>query len=226
MRIARPTRLWIVASPWAVAALVAWWLLRPDAASVRAPAPSLASRDVARAPPPAASAALPPAHPFAATPGDEHGTQAAIAGLQDRFVALSAEVAQLRRQGAAPVATTEAPYPPGDTTARAAAERADRQSSLARDAAFRAEPADSSASTGTAAALRRMLDTPGDLSVAVRSVDCRSKTCRVEIAPNGATDVNEFLAGLASRMSGAGTMIVDAPDPDLAGRPTVVYLSR
>jgi hypothetical protein len=65
------------------------------------------------------------------------------------------------------------------------------------------------------------------VSVAVGAVDCRSRTCRVEITPNGTGDINEVLAGIASRMAdAAGTLVVDPPGQDSVHAATVLYFSR
>src|SRR4030095_12820445 len=100
------------------------------------------------------------------------------------------------------------PHSAADPAARAQAERANQNAALARDTAFRAEQADARWSGSTAAALRQVLTTPGDAAGAVRAVDCRTTTCRVELVPGAAGDMNEFLAQVASRMTSAvGAMV-------------------
>jgi hypothetical protein len=233
MHMARTTQLWTAVASVAAAGLLVYWLAEPGTPSV--PATSVADRDGARpsAVPASGPATLPPGHPYAALSGDDRTTQAAVAYLQDRFVALSAEVALLRQQVATHAgrqhesATPDRLEQPSDPAGRAEADRANRQSAQARDAAFRAEPTDARWSGTTAATLRQMLAAPGQAPVAVRAVDCRAKTCRVEIAANGTGDMNELLAGIASRMTDAvGAMVVDPPSQDSPNGATVLYFSR
>jgi hypothetical protein len=220
----------------AVGACVALHALQrgPDAATAAhegaaaAPPPPRADR-------PGAGTALPPGHPFAAPRSEMPAQQTSLAALQDRVDALADEVAQLRAQmapaGSAPAAGTA----PARERVRRGPEAlaADRQAARGRDAAresaFRAEPVDTAWASGTAARMRSVLAAvPGIDPGAVRSIDCRSRGCRIELALENGPALNQALTLLGQHFAGAmGTMTANTPDEgDGAGNVTVLHLSR
>src|SRR6187455_2751296 len=80
--------------------------------------------------------------------------------------------------------------------ARAEALRVDRRQARERDAAFRAESTEAGWSRAAAAALRRAWNAAERQAVTVRAIECRSRTCRVEVVPQSSGELNDMLPGV------------------------------
>jgi hypothetical protein len=116
---------------------------------------------------------------------------------------------------------------PFSPAARAAAQLALHQQAKARNAAFLAEPADAEWSKAAAAALRHALDAPEAKLLTLRALECRSKTCRVEIVPDGNADLNDVLPRVLMHAANALTaLIADPVQQDGADAARVFYFSR
>jgi hypothetical protein len=191
---------------------------RSDAATVApAAAPALAHGEVA-------SAAL------AAAPTTE--SRADAPSLQAQVVALRREVQELRQQvarwpGAAAVAQDTRSLR-SDPQARAEMERAEQNRVATSEAAFQNEVRQPQWSQRTAQDVRATLaEADPALRHLVRSVDCRSQSCRVEISPGASEEAQQNLPITLARLAGSLPNVsagqIDQGDGRMA---TVLYLSR
>ena len=154
------------------------------------------------------------------------------AALTLQVARLRREVADLRvqftRMAGGPVSTA-----PGqsnsrtDPGARAETEQAERLRLAASESAFRNEPNDTGWSRNAAASVRAALQGDTPLRGELRSVECRSRSCRVELGadPTGANfpDLPVRLLQLAQTLPNLTATQVDQGDGRKA---TVLYLSR
>jgi hypothetical protein len=171
---------------------------------------------------------LPDGHPFAPVAGDGRAVRAELAALHERVETLADELALVRRQlAAAPrqmdsSAEAVRPHP-----TREEAEREVRARDAELQSAFNAERIDPQWAGGAAATLRQALGGDESSTIAVRSVECRSRTCRAEIGNEGNADINRFLSSLALRLADTfGTMATGRVDQGGASSTTVLYFSR
>ncbi len=156
--------------------------------------------------------------------------------LHDQLAQVRAEVAALRAQLSA---TPPAPTAPSeinavdptagrrDPEALAEQQQVWHEQMAAVETAFRGERRDGRWSSVTEAAVRDAARSDEGLHSALRSVDCRAQTCRVEIADDGthkvSRDLPKFVADLAGTLPQTKTDTLDEGD----GRRTMVmYLSR
>lgn len=176
---------------------LAWWLAGPG----EEPAPAVR---VVRE--------LPASHPLApARAPDAWALQASLGDLQERVAALDAEVKALRQQ----LATARAQAPAGSTAAPAAAAmpaeprarddpaafaEAERATVTALESTFRREATDPRWSRENAALLQQALTAGASGAVRVGAVECRSRTCRVEIPDDGSGEAGDVLALLSERV--------------------------
>jgi hypothetical protein len=182
----------------------------PDAA---APAPA---RPAAPVPPPLPPP-LPPviAPPSMPPPGE-------IAQLRQEVAGLRREVAELRmiiaRAPAAPQPVGAlAPLPAGDAAGLAPAETM-----------FRSEQLDQAWSGQAAAAVRVALArASAGLDAQVRRLECRTRTCRVELNPASADQLDSVMPAILANL-GASLPNVTATQvgSDDASEATVLYLTR
>ena len=193
------------------------------------PASSRSDAQAAASPPPAVALAQPSAL---------QATRAASASTADTLVALRQEVELLRREvrdlrvqvsrmpGAAQAAAAP-PDPRVDPVARQQAQQAEHQRIASAESAFQGERRDARWSQDQTAAIRSSLAQAGDgMSNLVRSIDCCSQTCRVEISAAGPAlgqDVPMLLTQLGASLSHMTAGQVDQGDGTEA---TVLYLSR
>ena len=200
---------------------------QPDEASMQAeqrtrvsgaPAPSVPGAAIASAPMRVASGT-------AVSDGE-------TTSLKQQVALLRREVAEIRQQlvrmpGAA-LSTEAAPDPRTDPTARLEAEQVERQRIATTEAAFRGEKDDSRWSQGTVASVRAAFgEADESLRNQVRSVECRSQSCRVVIGgdTNGSEgkDLSLVMMRLAQALPNVTAGQIDQGD----GRQwTVLYLSR
>ena len=188
----------------------------PPASQVLAAAPSL-------------SASVKPQHPQAAAPSLGEPIDTALA---EQVAVLRREVADLRIQvahlpGAGRVDATQPPVGGGPETV-AEAEQADRMRLAASETAFRNEPEDFPWSRGAVESVRGIF-MQGDAAQRdeLRNVECRSRSCRVELgtdhARGGAGDLPGRVLQLAAAFPNVAAGQLDAGD---GRKVTVLYLSR
>ncbi len=173
-----------------------------------------------------AATAAPAASTPIGTPAEE------FAQMRQQIAFLRREVADLRAQvsrlpGNPHTAEAEAAAR-RDPEARAEAEREERLRAAATEQAFRNEQRDPRWSPGTSASIRSALaDLDESVRNQVRSVECRTQSCRVEIgADNSGTlmrDLPIMLGRLGAVLPNATATQVDQGDGRQA---TVLYLSR
>lgn len=229
MKISRSTTVLLAVTALLTAAAAASYrLLEPAAAAAVAQAVAV---------PPAADR-------FAAAPAwnpAEDAANPAIADLQRRVAQLDAETAALRQrlsalavaaaqpaaagQPAAPAATRpsrrDAPPPASETQA------ADRALAESREAAFRTEALDASWSTTTVSKLQQALGAADAGALTVRSLECRSRSCRVEIAAADAQQFDAFMPGFANRIAATLGSIAASPVDGADGtQAMLLFLSR
>jgi hypothetical protein len=220
---------WIAVVMLITAGIAAYWMSAPDSGQTGAvhaqsarPLPSVAGNTAQSA-----------GGTFTTASGSDSSSQTSVAALRDQITMLAGDLALLRQQVAAiagrPLgsAAQDALHKPADAAGRAEAKRLNQQLAKTRDTAFHAEPVDAQWSSVTAAVLRRAFVAPDAASFSVGALDCRSKTCRVEVTGNGSGDLNEFLVGVAARMTdAASSVVVDPPDRDNPNAAVVLYFSR
>jgi transposase-like protein len=163
------------------------------------------------------------------------GERAAVSGAAE-LAALRQEVAQLRQlvknQGQAPAAPDQAKTEPVDPEIKALEtqveqERRHREYVQGVAASFRKEPVDPAWSSSKMSVIQTALASKPELRQLVRSVECRSQTCRVEFADEASgrpsNTVQSLLAGLGTELP---TAIAERVEQ--AGRPgsTVFYVGH
>ena len=157
---------------------------------------------------------------------------AAAASLPEQVVQLRRDVADIRQQlarlpGAAHVAETPA-HPRSDPAARLEAEQVEQQRIAATDTAFRSEREDPRWSRDTAAAVRAAVaEADESLRNQVRSVECRSQSCRVVISGDASGPGGQHLSSVMFRLAASLPKVTAGQVDQGDGRPaTVLYLSR
>ncbi len=154
-----------------------------------------------------------------------------LAALRREVGMLRSEVRQMREQisrmpGAAQAAAAQ-PDPRVDPVARDEAQQLDRQRIASAEATFQAERRDARWSQDQTTAIRSLLtQAGGGISAQLRSVDCRSQSCRVELSSSdagGGLDVPMLLTRLNAGLSHVTAGQVDQGD---GTQTTVLYMSR
>lgn len=175
----------------------------------------------------AAVAARPEAPPArtasAAAPGDD------AAQLRRQVVSLQREVDALwRRVGRDEAKVDASASPRHDPAARAEAENAERLRSAQVESTFQREVRDERWSAPTAASVQRALaEDGGTLREAVRSIECRAQTCRVEINDDGTGPSAAMMPVFINRMASVLPTVAGAQvDQGNGSMATVLYLSR
>jgi len=154
---------------------------------------------------------------------------------------LRREMVQLRRQvwiqgqrleAAEPArAETQAPATAKDlltdSEVRAEQERKHREYMVEIDAAFRKESPDARWSSTTSAVVQTALIADSDLRPLARGVECRSRTCRVELADDGSGELGQILPIFAQQVSEDLPSITADRVEDAGGTAAMVlYMSR
>ena len=118
---------------------------------------------------------------------------------------------------------TEPPSP----EARAEDERRYREFVAGIEAKFRDELRDPQWSAATAAAVQTALASDSDLRPLARGVECRSQTCRVEIADDGSGKLGKLLPLFAQQVGQSLPSMTADRVEDASGAATMVlYMSR
>jgi hypothetical protein len=197
-----------------------------------------ADTPAARADARASAATSPPAAAARAAGGDASPASAAT-GTADNLAALRQEVALLRaevrdvrdqvsRMPGASQAAAAAPDPRTDPMARQEAQQAERLRIASSESTFQGERRDARWAQDTTAAIQSSLTQADDaIRAQVRSIDCRSQSCRVEIGsaagPALAQQLPMVIAQLGASLPHVTAGQVDQGDGSQA---TVLYLSR
>lgn len=177
----------------------------------------------------------PPTRDDRAAAASPSGERAAVSGAAE-LAALRQEVAQLQQlvknQGQTPEVPDQAKTEPVDPEIKALetqAEQERRHREYVQDvvASFRKEPVDLAWSSSKTSVIQTALTSNPELRQFVRSVECRSQTCRVEFADDASgrpsNAVQSLLAGLGTELP---TAIAERVEQ--AGRPgsTVFYVGH
>jgi hypothetical protein len=180
----------------------------------------------------AASAAMAPTPPSAVNDVAAAAPDGEMPQLRQQLALLKREVAEIRQQltrlpGAA-LSTEPTPDPRTDPNARLEAERVEQQRIASTDAAFRGEKEDARWSQGTVSAVRAALgEVDESFRNQVRSVECRSQSCRVVIGGDNSGRAQQDLSSVMNRLAATLPKVtagqIDAGDGQQA---MVLYLSR
>ena len=147
-----------------------------------------------------------------------------IEELRLQVAGINGRLAQnVQSQGTASMQSPAAPNPGMDTPdgqqARLQQERSHLEYMEQVDASFQRETIDRNWSDRTTAAVRAAFDA-GIRGGAVRSIDCRSATCRVEIAGENTGDLDQSLPPLALQLG----ELLPKMSAQRAGADTILYL--
>ena len=135
---------------------------------------------------------------------------------------------QLSRLPGASQAAAAAPDPRTDAVARQEAQQAERMRLASAESAFENERRDPRWSRDATAAIQSSLGQADDaVRGQVRSIDCRSQSCRVEIGSAAGPALGQVLPMVIAQLGGSLPRVtagqVDQGDGSQA---TVLYLSR
>lgn len=172
--------------------------------------------------------------PVSAAPGLPMASTRApddLALLKQQMASVQRELAELRLQVARGV-----PAAPGEDSAadsrrdpesRAEAEREERTRVASTEAAFRGEANDPRWSQGTSSGLRAAVSEFEALRNQVRSIECRSQSCRVELTAGAPGRLSRDMPRLVSRLSQTLPNVTSGQiDQGNGQSATVLYLSR
>lgn len=141
--------------------------------------------------------------------------------LRRELAALRAEVAELRRlvDQAAP----KVPSPP----ARAEPAPDERLRLAQAEAAFQREPVDAAWSRAAGQELLGALAQSGDgLAAAVRQIDCRARTCRIDLAAGAQAALDDLLPVLLGASGGGFSSAETVPRDPGDASPGLLFLTR
>jgi len=174
-------------------------------------------------------------------PANAPATQTEVAALRTELTQLRAALADLRRQlhGVSAAATVAADgdsgKPPMNANAQAQEERQRLQEMDALESQFRQEPADTVWSSRTSSQVDEALAGIAVTPAGVRDLECRARTCRVEIAGNAVAaqddddpaSLDKGLPLLAQQLAGSlPSLTAFQVDDGHGGMNTVLYFSR
>ncbi|MFM8331663.1 MAG: hypothetical protein ACKN9T_08235 [Candidatus Methylumidiphilus sp.] len=156
--------------------------------------------------------------------------ESGMAALRREMAILRAEVGALRQQvataGGGPVDGALAKDTRHDPIAQAEAERQRQEQMAAVEANFRGEAADRSWSERTTATVQHALAGQVAIQSSLRSVECRSSTCRVELSGGNAAALDKSLPLFANRLTESlPSVTVNQVEDGAGGVTTVLYLS-
>jgi hypothetical protein len=211
---------WVAAAMFASALLFYFW--------ERTPTEDHTPPTVATSPPVRATAVV-PVTPYAAKPEarlDE------IAAMREQIAALRAEISSLRGQRTLQTSPAQADAKAGDdlrsnALARAEAARNRQMEMAAVESAFRREAVDTKWSANASAAVQQALNSGEAAGAQLGSVECRSDTCRVEIADNGSGQLAKSLPLVAQQVAETfPTITVNNVEQGNGASAMVLYMSR
>jgi len=158
---------------------------------------------------------------------------AELAELRRQLARLEAKLwTQERRPAAPPPAGTAAEAPAAaedprtDPEARADAERRHREYVAGVVASFRSEATDPRWSSATSSVIQAAIADDHDLRPLVHGVECRSRTCRVEIADDASGKPSKSLLMLVHQVSRDLPSVVFDRVENGGGAAMVLYMSR
>jgi hypothetical protein len=222
--------LWVV---FGIVVVLAFGLCRTYRLGDPAPAPSVGTR--AFTPIPAAPAELSAGSAGSKQRGETH--QRDLVTLREQVALLREQVSALQQQiheqervvtgTASERAAGSVTDPSTNPAAQAQAGRERQEQMAVLEANFRQEPTDREWASGATGAVQRALASDDTIQRALRSLECRAQTCRVEMAEDDTGVLGKglplFLLQLGQTLP-SGTAI---PIDDGAGGTTVIlYLSR
>jgi hypothetical protein len=177
----------------------------------------------------------------AATNAFADAANPAIAELQRRVAKLDAETNELRQRLSALAVSAPAFPAAGDPSAQAGSrparrdapppasetQAADRALAESREAAFRTETIDARWSATTVSKLQQALSAADAGAPTVRSLECRSRSCRLEIGAVDPQQLDAFMPGFANRIAGTlGSIAASPVDAADGTQAMLLFLSR
>jgi hypothetical protein len=152
---------------------------------------------------------------------------AQVATLQLRIAQLNAAAAVSAVPPSASAANGEAGHEPPLSVAeqRAAEEQKQRARMEAVEEAFRKEVFDQNWARETRGSVEVAMQTE-NVHLQARSVECRSQTCRVELADDESPAIQAGLENLPQAVGGTLPLMQIARTDDAAGHHTILYLSH
>jgi hypothetical protein len=161
---------------------------------------------------------------------DDDPAPAQVAELRRELHELRSQVWAQGRQAAGESPGAEASRardPHTDAEARAEYERARREAIAGVEAAFRGEAMDPQWSSSASAAVQTALAIDDKLRALTRGIECRSRTCRVEIADDGSGELDKTLPEVAMHLTQDLSSAVYDRSQGADGAPRrIIYLSR
>ncbi|HWL88242.1 MAG TPA: hypothetical protein VNO21_20705 [Polyangiaceae bacterium] len=178
-------------------------------------------------------------HIRAETPAAASGTQrvaeggppasAELAKMREEIASLQRQVSSQRQMPVAEPVKAEADAKDlrTDSEMRAEGERKHREYMAGVEAAFRNETIDARWSPATSSVVQTAISADNALRALTRDVECRSSTCRVEIADDGSGSLGKALPMLALQVGPALPSVSSTRVEDGSGASTMVlYMSR
>jgi len=136
--------------------------------------------------------------------GQGSGTQLRMARLEAELASLRQQVAEQQGASSAPSATAELAAEPPPTEEDAKRQQEQWHATMAEvEANYQAERRDPRWAQESAAKLNEALAGLPALSKNVRSIDCKSETCRVEVIDDLKADLNKQLPLLPHQLAGS-----------------------
>jgi hypothetical protein len=188
---------------------------------------------VVEIPPPPAAVAAPTVADTART---ADGTHKELAALREEVALLGAELSGLKRtvrEQSRTLARTVADEDPAanEPQAKAAAqeqeERLYQERMASVEADFWGESADPGWAVQATATVQEALAGDEAMQAAVHDVECRSRSCRLEIADDGASALAKSIPFLATRLAATlPDMTTGQVEDGNGGKTTILYLSR
>ncbi|MET3135052.1 hypothetical protein AAKU55_005355 [Oxalobacteraceae bacterium GrIS 1.11] len=156
-----------------------------------------------------------------------------IAMLREELALLRSDIAALKRSGGAASAPENTPASLAeknqhiDPQAREEAEKARKKQMVAVENNFRNEPNDPKWSSTESSHIRDVLSSNPNAQSLMRNVECRSNTCRVELADDGTGNLSKFMPMLAVQVAQTlPTISANQVDRGDGTSATVLYMSR
>jgi hypothetical protein len=182
-------------------------------------------------------ALLAPATPVPMTRTATHDTNVEVALLAAELATLRRELGARTEARSRPATSEPIPSlqiadaavldPRSDAAALAEAERQFDEHTATVAATFSGEPRDPTFALNTSDSLRVALDSDELAKMPVQTIDCRTKTCRVEIGDDGSGVVPQVLPMLMVRMADSLPNVIAQRHEQPNGRATMVlYMSK